>query len=144
MTTDSETETEEEEADLWMPMVEEAMQKHKAAFQEIKMNLTHSGLDEQTAGETDYSNILPELQKELRSIYLQRLQWIQQLKKDQVHKKIMQTKDTFVNDDDFDPEEAMEAAVNKKKTTISLRTVMMNKIINYINICHIVLNNILL
>ena len=30
MTGDSETE--EEEADPWMPMVEEAMQKHKAAF----------------------------------------------------------------------------------------------------------------
>ena len=74
MTTDSETETEEEEADPWMPMVEEAMQKHKEAFQEMKMNLTHSGLDEQTAGETAYSSILPELQKELRSIYLQRLQ----------------------------------------------------------------------
>ena len=66
MTTDNETETEEEEADPWMPMVEEAMQKHKAAFQEMKMK--------QTAGETAYSNILPELQKELRSIYLQRLQ----------------------------------------------------------------------
>ena len=36
---DSETE-EEEEADRWVPMVEEAMQKHKAAFQEMKMNLT--------------------------------------------------------------------------------------------------------
>ena len=84
MTTDSETE-EEEEADFWMPMVEEAMQKHKAAFQEIKVNLTESGLDEETAGEKAYSNILPELQKELESIYLQRLQWIQQLKKDPVH-----------------------------------------------------------
>ena len=50
MTGDSETE--QEEADPCMPMVEEAMQKHKAAFQEMKMNLTHSGLDEQTAGET--------------------------------------------------------------------------------------------
>ena len=86
MTGDSETE-EEEEADPWMPMVEEAMQKHKAAFQEMKMNLTHSGLDEQTAGETAYSNILPELQKELESIYLQHLQWIRQLKKDPAHKK---------------------------------------------------------
>ena len=41
MTTDSETETEEEEAGPWMPMVEEAMQKHKAAFPEMKMNLIH-------------------------------------------------------------------------------------------------------
>ena len=107
MTGDSETE-EEEDADPWMPMVEEAMQKHKAAFLEMKMNLTHSGLDEQTAGETAYTNILPELQKELKSIYLQRVQWIQLLKKDPVHKKIMQTKDALVNDEDFDPEEAME------------------------------------
>ena len=38
------SETEEEEADPLMPMVEEAMQKHKAAFQEMKMNLTQSGL----------------------------------------------------------------------------------------------------
>ena len=81
----------------------------------MKMNLTHSGLDEQTAGETAaYSNILPELQEKLKSIYLQRLQWIQQLRKDPVHKKIMQTKDAFVNDEYFEPEEAMEAAVNKR------------------------------
>ena len=120
MTTDSETETEEEEKVLnWMPIVEEAMQKHKGAFQETKINLTHSGLDEQTAGETAYSNILRELQKELRSIYLQRLQWIQQRKKDSGHKKIMQTKDAFVNDDDFNPEEAVEAAVNKRKFLIN-------------------------
>ena len=68
------------------------------------MILTHSGLDEETAGETAYSSILPELQKELETIYLPRLQWIQQLKKDPVHKKIMQTKDALVNDDHFDPE----------------------------------------
>ena len=96
------SETEEEEVDPWMPMVEEAMQKHKATFQEMKMNLTQSGLDEETAGETAYSSILPELQKELESIYLQRLQRIQQLKKDPVHKKIMETKDALVNDDHFD------------------------------------------
>ena len=101
-------------------MVEEAMQKHKAAFQEMKVNLAHThGLNEQTAGETAYSNILPELQTELRRIFLQRLQKIQQLKKDPVHKKIMQTKNTFVNDDDFDPEEAMEAAVNKREFLIN-------------------------
>ena len=120
MTVDSETK-EEEQADPCMPMVEEAMQKHKAAFQEMKMNLTQSGLDEEIAGETAYSNILPELQKELESIYLQRFQWIQQLKKDPVHKKIMQTKDPLVNDDHFDPEEDMEAAVNKRKFLIKRR-----------------------
>ena len=70
----------------------------------MKMNLTHSGLDEQNAGETAYSHILTELQKELECIYLQRLKWIQRLKKYPVHECIMQTKDELVNDDDFDPE----------------------------------------
>ena len=51
MTTDKEMETEEEENDPCMPMVEEAMQKNKTAFEEMKMNLIHRGLDEQFAEE---------------------------------------------------------------------------------------------
>ena len=33
----------------------------------------------------------------------------------------MQTKDAFVNNEDFDPEVAMEAAVNKRKFLIKRR-----------------------
>ena len=118
VTTDNETETEDEENDPWMPMVEEAMQKYKTGFEEMKMNLIHSGLDEQPAGEKAYSDILPKLQKELESIYMDRLSWMKQLKNDPVHKKIMQTKDAFVDNDHFDPEEAMQAAVDKRKFLI--------------------------
>ena len=122
MTTDNETETqdptEEEEKDPWMPLVEKAMQEHKTAFEEMKMNLIHSGLDEKSADEKAYLNVLPMLQKELESIYTELLLWITQLDNDPVHKKIMQTKDAFVDNDDFDPEEAMEAAVDKRKFLI--------------------------
>ena len=118
VTTDNETETEDEENDPWMPMVEEAMQKYKTGFEEMKMNLIHSGLDEQSAGEKAYSDILPKLQKELESIYMDRLSWMKQLNNDPVHKKIMQTKDAFVDNDHFDPEEAMQAAVDKRKILI--------------------------
>ena len=118
MTTDSEMEAEKEENDPWMPMVEEAMRKHKSDFEKIKMNLIDSGLDEQSAGEKAYSDFLPMFQKELESIYMERLLWMKQLKNDPVHKKIMQTKNAFVDNDDFDPEEAMEAAVNKRKFLI--------------------------
>ena len=34
------------------------------------------------------------------------------------HKNIMQTKYAFMDNDDFDPEEAMEAAVDKRKFLI--------------------------
>ena len=71
MTTDNETETEEGEKDSRMPMVEEAMQKHKTDFEEMKMNLIHSRLDEQSTEEKAYSNVLPMLQKELESMYME-------------------------------------------------------------------------
>ncbi len=45
---------------------------------------------------------------------MERLLWITQLDNDPVHKKIMQTKDAFVDNDDFDLEEAVEAAVDKR------------------------------
>ena len=86
----------------------------------MKMNLIHSGVDEQSAGEKAYFNVQPMLQKELESIYMELLLWIKQLENDpaSAHKKIIQTKDAFVDNDDFDPEEAMEAAVNKRKFII--------------------------
>ena len=36
------------------------------------------------------------------------------MKKDPIYKQIMKTKDAFANDDNFDPEEALEPAVDKK------------------------------
>jgi hypothetical protein len=74
-------------------LIEEAKQRSNIAFEEMKESLIKSGLDEQSAKDNAYSNILPELQKELENIYMERLVWMRQLKKDPVHKKIMQTKD---------------------------------------------------
>ena len=84
----------------------------------MNTNLIHSGLDEQSTEEIAHSNVLSMLQKELENIYVERLLWMRQLEKDPVHNKIMQTKDAFVDNDDFDPEEAMEAAVDKRKSFI--------------------------
>ena len=123
MTTDDEMET-----DPWIPMVEEAMQQHEIAFEEMKMSLIDSGLDEKSAIEKAYSNIFPQLQKELEGIYMERLLWMNQLKNDPVHKKIMQTKEAFVENDDFDPEEAIEAAIDKRKFLI--KRILKNYIFN--------------
>ena len=73
VSTDDESETEE---DPWMPLVDEAMQKHKTAFEEMKINFMQAGLNEQSAGEEAYSNILPALQKVLENIYMDRLFWM--------------------------------------------------------------------
>ena len=116
-TTDNESET-EEEMDPWIQLIEEAKQRSNIAFEEMKESLINSGLDEQSAKDKAYSNILPKLQKELENIYMERLLWMRQLMKDPVHKKIMHTKDALVENDDFDPEEALEAAVDMRKFLI--------------------------
>ena len=54
----------------------------------MKINLMHSGLDEQSAEEEAYSNILHTLQKDLESINKDRLLWMKKLKSGPVHKKI--------------------------------------------------------
>ena len=115
-------------------MVEEAMKKYKTAFEKMKTNLIHSGLDEQSAAQKAYSEILPQLQNEL---------WTKQLKNDPLHKRILQTKDAFVNDDNFDAEEAIQAAVDRRKFLIKItplqRTAMM-KIIKDQNSQHVSVN----
>ena len=111
--TDNESET-EQEMDPWIQLIEEAKQRSNIAFEEMKESLFNSGLDEQSAKDKAYSNILPKLQKELENIYMERLLWMKQLKKDPVHNKIMHTKDTLVENDDFEPEEALEVAVDMR------------------------------
>jgi hypothetical protein len=58
MTTDNESET-EEELDPWIPLIEEAKQRSNIGFEEMKESLINSGLDDQSAKDKAYSNILP-------------------------------------------------------------------------------------
>ena len=77
----------------------------------MKESHINNGFDEHSAKEKAFSNIMPNLQEELENIYL----LMRQLKKDSIHKKILHTKDAFVEIDDFDPEKAIKAAIDKRK-----------------------------
>ena len=93
----------------------EATQQSLSEFEELMLNFTAEGFDENEAKDKAYLLILPKLRKDLQNIYLERLLWIRQLKRDPIHKKIMETRDVFVNDDNFDHREALEAAIDKRK-----------------------------
>jgi uncharacterized Zn finger protein len=75
ISTDNESET-EEEMDPWIPLIEEVKQRSNIAFEEMKESLINSGLDEQSAKDKAYYNILPKLQKELENIYMERLFYV--------------------------------------------------------------------
>ena len=70
----------EEEMDPWIPLIEEAKQRRNIALEEMKESLINTGLDEQSAKDKAFSNMLPKLQKELENIYMERLVWMRQLK----------------------------------------------------------------
>ena len=116
-TTDNESES-AEQLDPWIPLIEEAKQRSNIAFEKTKESLVNSGVDEESATKLAYSNILPKLQKELESVYMQRLIWMVQFRNDPVHRKIMQTKDAYMKNDHFDAKEATEAAIDKRKFLI--------------------------
>jgi hypothetical protein len=75
----------EEEVDPWIPLIEEAKQRRNIALKETKESLINTGLDEQSAKDKAFSNMLPKLQKELENIYMERLVWMRQLTTDPVH-----------------------------------------------------------
>ena len=107
----------ENESDPWEPLIEEAKERNVSEYEETKQNFIERELDEESASSQAYSLILPKLQKDLERIYLERLFWMRQLRKNRVHRKVMNTRDEFINSDYFDHDEALEAAVDKKKVS---------------------------
>ena len=114
----SENSTEEEEPeneDPWELIKDQAKRRYREQYEEPVDTYTSEGTDRDHARIRAYKELLPTLRKEARKVYLQYLIWIQSFKKDPVHKKIMETKRNFISLDEFDEEEATEAAVAKRK-----------------------------
>ena len=104
-----------EEADPWRAIIDEATADLHTKHSELVQSFENDGFHEIDAKKQAFAAILPELRKELGNVYMYRLQWMSQLKRDPVHRKIMKTRDALVADDEFDPDEALVAAVKKRK-----------------------------
>ena len=104
-----------EEIDPWATMIDDAKETVRPEYDEQLQILQTAGREENAAKQEAFEKVLPDLQKEFADVYVDNLRWMQALKKDPIHKKIMQTKEAYVNDDSFDPGEALFAAVDKRK-----------------------------
>ena len=96
-------------------MINDKASEVRVQYEDILQSLLMKGHDESEAKQEAFAQILPVLQKELADVYMDNLAWMKALKKDPIHKKIMATRDDYVDNDMFDPDEAMAAAVDKKK-----------------------------
>ena len=104
-----------EEADPRRALIDEATAELHTKHSELVQSFKNEGFSEIDAKKQAFAAILPELRKELGNVYMDRLQWMTQLKRDLVHRKIMNTRDAFVAEEEFDPDEALVAAVKKRK-----------------------------
>ena len=105
----------EEELDPWTTLINDASSKVRDQYEDILQALLMEGHDESEAKEEAFAQILPVFQKELAYVYMNNLAWMKALRKDPIHKEIMATRDDYVNNDMFDQDEAIAAAVDKRK-----------------------------
>ena len=93
----------EEEIDPWSTLINDAASKVRDQYDDILQALLMEGHDESEAKQEAFEKILPVFQKELGDVYMGNLAWMKALKKD------------YVNNNMFDPDEAIAAAVKKRK-----------------------------
>ena len=103
----------DEEIDPWSTLINEAASKVRDQYDDILQALLIEGHDESKAKEEAFAQILPAFRKELADVYMDNLTWMKTLKKDPIHEKIMATRDDYVDNKMFDPDEAIAAAVKK-------------------------------
>ena len=96
-------------------MIDDAASKVRAQHEDMLQTLLMEGQDENEAKEKAFTEILPLWQKQLADVYMDNLTWMKALEKDPIHKKIVATRDNYVDNDMFDPDEAIAAAVDKRK-----------------------------
>ena len=104
-----------EEIDPWATMIDDAKATVRPEYDEFMKTSQMDGQEESAAKQKAFENVLPELQKEFADVYVDNLRWMKALKNDPVHRKIMETKEIFANEDSFDSDEALSAAVDKRK-----------------------------
>ena len=105
----------EEEIDPRSTLINDAASKVRDQYDDILQALLMEGHDESEAKQGAFEKILPVFQKELGDVYMDNLAWMKAFKKDPIHKKIMATRDDYVNNNMFDQDEAIAAAVKKRK-----------------------------
>ena len=107
--------TGEEDIDVWSKIQDEAMKRHDEEYNELLEKHLADGDNEEVATIKAENALVPTYRKEFRQVLFEELKWIHNLKKEPIYKKIVETKNNFVLNDDYDWEEAMESAINKRK-----------------------------
>ena len=91
---------------------------------DMKTTLAEQEEEQEKEGTSENDNsLLPLARRKLRRLYLHRLKWYNRIKQDKIHRQVMHTARRLMNEDGMDWEEALEAAVDRRKF-------LLNRLIN--------------
>ena len=94
------SDTENDEVDPWDKLREEAINDLNSAWEEEVQENLRQGLQKDDAEIQASHRLLPIYRKKLRHLYLQYVRWYHDLKTDPVHKKVMKTLRSLMEDDE--------------------------------------------
>ena len=106
---------EDEDMDPWEVFRDRVKTLNLKDFKVAMKTLRKEGLGKKLAQIRAYNELLPELRKALRSVYIDHLKWVHVLREDPLHKAILETRNRMMDENDMDYNEAVEAAVNQRK-----------------------------
>ena len=128
-----EEEVEEEEADkynLWSYLKNCAVgdDNLKAHAEELKERLIDGELSDEEVTQQAMRVVRPDILKHIYDHYLNFLKIWHFAKEDEYHKQVMRTKRRLMDEEDFEPVEAIEQAVKQRKILIQKATEMLDDI----------------
>lgn len=113
---DSSQESSDDEDDIdWGRIQDEAMRRHENKFETLVHHYEQEGESHDVARAKAENDLLPTYRKEFRKVLFEYLKWIHHLRKNYKFKQVMKTKQDFMDMEGFGWEEAMEAAIHKRK-----------------------------
>ena len=81
----------------------------------VNKTMQANGIIYEEAKKHVYDALMPDYTKELMQIYIKYLRLLKELQRDSTHWKILKTKKRLVEEEGYDGDESIHAAVNKRK-----------------------------
>jgi hypothetical protein len=98
----------------WKGMLRKVYKTFSDATNELKQHYLQKGYKDEVAGALAHNDLVKNYRKDLRDMYTEQLLLFQQIKRDPIYKKVIETKQQLV-EEGYDKEEALQYAVKKRK-----------------------------
>ena len=111
----------ETEGDAWGAIIQPAFEHLKDDFDTLVRDYEFQGIDKEDAESMAKQVLLPRYRQEVLEEYLDTIRWQRTMAKDPIHKKIRATATKLREEEDYEPEEAWQYALEKRKYLLDQR-----------------------